>query len=875
MPKIPEAAQRSLQIAQKMGGGFSREFAAAADAVMSPDAPTLARKTRLVTAQTAAVIGYLGAYTPGAVPVNIKKRMRKDAQIRFALAAAKAPVLTAPKYFQSRSAEAKALCKQAFIDSGFLSDLLDSSLNAIDFGFQNHEQLWRRVEDYKVEWDVPGDDGGTKTKSETRGVTYLPSNFKDLDPAHTTLLWDDEGVLFGSIFGVNVKAGTPEEIKKAVKKGEINFLPPDKMFLFTPIFEFQNYYGEGRLDWAYDYWYWCNLLYLTAMRWYERKSDPPLLVRAPASAEVVPDPEDRGIDGDLTGLTDADARQDGIGAALRAASNLRSHGQAGLPSEPFMDENGKPSNVRAYDIEEMAVRDMHPAFIDMIDHLDKKKTRAIFVPDTVLSRDRQVGTLGSTEAATDVAVEIQNQILGRFIRAFNEQVLAPFLRYNGVKEKVTLVSPGVFRDNRALLKDMILKAFEADMLAEQKLGRIDPQSLTVTFDRQTAAASLGLPLIEAEPGAKPRLIPLPDAGGDGPEGGPKRGTGVGSSPQTSQKGNAEAGKGKKAGVPTEGKALAMAEESLERDLLSRAERAENAHVRAGASTQARETLSVTETAVAAVLLWMVIRSTKQDASGRRIKGDKSLDSLVWASPTRLLPAAQIAANFPRLDVAAAEYESRGLRLASGQRPLHARASRGVNSLLASMRNEIATSGVNGLIERSVKAGEAEAKSILSHNGVTPTALSAAAVANLTEANVEGLLLNIDNIARRNGTKLVEKALQAFAAGRQLGLIEEVAGFRFNRLHSDLSIEAHIRAAYRGGLVQTALESGVRSFMQTPSDGIIDHDLDLFVGTDDFWRAEGERRGAPDPHETFGWHHGSTSYWYPVPASRRIRTPFVE
>ena len=542
MPQAPEGAKNLLRLAKHVGGTEGKSLAAAVDAAQTHAlTPDLGRKTRLASSQVQRVLSALGGYNAhGAVPILIKKRMRKDPQIRFALAAAKAPVLNAPMYFKTRSNEAKALVNEVFLETGFLRDLLDSSLNAVDFGFQNHEQLWRRVSNFKVEWDEQGEDGN-ETRSKTRRVAYLPSNFKDLDPELTSLLWDREGVLFGSVYGVNAKVGTAEDMKAAIRNGEVNFLPPEKMFLFTPIQEWQNYYGEGRLEWAYDHWYWGNLLYLTAMRWYERKSDPPLLVRAPASAEVIPDQEDRDLDGDLTGLDDTDARQDSLGAAVRAAVNLRAHGVAGIPSEPYMDENGKPSNVRAYDIEEMMVKDMHPAFLDMIDHLDKKKTRAIFVPDTVISRDRQVGTLGSTEAITDVAVEIQNQLLHRWIRAFNEQILAPFLRYNGIKDKVTLVSPGVFRDNRSLIKDMILKAFEADMLAEQTLGRVDPDALTVTFDRETAAESIGLPIKQKDPNAKPRLIPLPDSGGEG-EGSPKRGTGVSGQPQVSQKGDEAPGK---------------------------------------------------------------------------------------------------------------------------------------------------------------------------------------------------------------------------------------------------------------------------------------------------------------------------------------------
>lgn len=869
MSHTPPAGARILgDLAKRVGGKDGRSLAAAVDAALNGPSPDLDIRTKMASSQIPSALSALGGYASGPVPLRVKKRMRKDGQIRFALAAAKSPVLSAPLHFDTRSSELRELLRQVFLDSGFIRGLMESSLNAIEYGFQAQEAIWMRREDYKVEWGVPSQNGGEEVKEKSYPVLYEPSTFKDLDPELTQLVWDDKGVMTGLAFGSTERFGTSEDLAKAAAAKKVNVLGPEKMFLFTPILEYQNYYGEGRLDWAYDHWYWGNILYLVSMRWYERKADPPWVGYAPSAAETVPDPE-----GETTEQPDdGDARQDTLGAISRAMSRLRGGGSVALPSEVYADEDGRPSNQRIWEIKEMETKDIHPAFLDMIDHLDKKKARALLIPDTVISRDRQVASLGAVEAVTDVASKIQNAVLQRFVRAFNEQILSKFLHYNGIKDRASLVSTGIFEDNRALLKDLILKAFEADMLIAQA-GGTQPGSLAQIFDRKQACRSIGVPILEVDPNGPPP--PMPTV--------PVAVTAPGKDTQSNNTGakrGAKRDNGLSVHGDNDGYAFDLAEDEFLTDMQREADRIEDWVQRRATEVPYRDVLSMGEKAVASMLLWMSLRSDKRDAGGRKVSGDLRGDPLVWRDG-KALPNAALAANLPQLETLAGEYAGKGFSLdIVGSQQIVGRARGAISTSLESMRSDMQNAHpIDQFVLQAVEQGRGAVQSAMERwDSARPFVnLDPEEVLGIVNTNTEALLLNVDNIARRSGASLIEKALMAFGTKRELGLIGDIEEFRFNNLYSDLTLEAHLRSAYRNAVAQVSKKSGLSALVKVPANGPrrenakAGNSLDYRVESQEWWDKEGDRRGQPNPHTSFGFHHGSKSYWYPVPPQVRVRT----
>lgn len=210
-------------------------------------------------------------------------------------------------------------------------------------------------------------------------------------------------------------------------------------------------------------------------------------------------------------------------------------------------------------------------------------------------------------------------------------------------------------------------------------------------------------------------------------------------------------------------------------------------------------------------------------------------------------------------------------------PIINRARTAMSVTFAGLPNEVRQSNLNLYLSEAVRQGQLATEGILNRfalQDATFRALAEEAVQRIIFDNTEGLILNIENIARRNAQNMVERFLMG--AGRELGvemgLVADALNFKFNRLYSDLSLEAHLRAAYRRAHVESARENGLHFFVKIPVIADEPGPFDYVVGSHDFWVGVGERHGAPMPHVSYGLHHGSKSYWIAVPTSQRVREP---
>jgi len=515
-------AQVTKDLADHVGGRQGRALSKAVVAAMSR--PSVGSRT-LVGPQMDAVRGFLGGYTPDAVPIAVKRRMRKHAQVRYCLGAAKAPILRGDVWFDTNSTELDALLTRVFIDSGFFKRALRTSLLAVEFGFSAHEQIWDIEENMSVGWEVPNTSGGLDRRTAHYPQLFYPKNLKSLDPSMVTILMDKFGDKRGLLYG---GAGRPvifteEQLKEALASGRYNVLDAKKSFVYTLDGDFGDPYGCGRLDSAYDPWYWQGIVFLICNRWFEKKADPPLIGYAPSTSAIA----DPGVNG-----TEYDPEDENEAPVLLMASalrKLRSTGEVVFPSDPYFDESGKPSNIRAYSAEEMGTKDMHPAFLEYIEHLDRKISRAVMVPDSITASQSGMSQYGSLQVMADVYVDVQNDTLYSAVEQINAEVIQPFLRYNGLKDRAILRTGGISAANRETSKDIFLKVLEADMLAEQAFGRVYPQSLTAMLDREKLARAQGVPFKRPDPDAPAPKMPQtidPGAGGGaapGAAGQPPRG----------------------------------------------------------------------------------------------------------------------------------------------------------------------------------------------------------------------------------------------------------------------------------------------------------------------------------------------------------------
>ena len=504
-------AQQTLQVAKRVGGRAGRTLAqATVEMLQATTRPDIGTRT-VIGSQVDAVKSYLGGFVPYGVPFGVKTRMRRHPQIRFVAAAAKAPLLRGEVWFDTNSTEVQSLLKSVFIDSGYFKRSLRTSLLAIDYGFSAHEQIWDYSPEYNVGWDVPNAKGGFDHKEKNYANLFLPRRLKELSPENVTLLRSRYGEYAGLIYGAPATMALSESDVAALVAGkQENILAPNKSFVFTRDGDWQNFYGVGHLDSAYDPWYWQTLVYLICNRWFERKGDPPLVGYAPSNPAIA----DPGVDAEE--FDPADESDSPVLLMSRGLEKLRSTGNLALPSDPYFDDEGKPGSIRAYEVKELDVKDAHPAFKEYIEHLDVKISRAYLVPDAIAASQKGMGTYGSLQTMAEVYVDVQNDTLADFVEQFDREQVQPFLRYNGITDRASMRTGGINSSSKDTIKETFAKILEADMLAEQAFGRIYPQSLTVMLDREALARGAGVPFKRPDPDApapKPPQDPATAAAG--------------------------------------------------------------------------------------------------------------------------------------------------------------------------------------------------------------------------------------------------------------------------------------------------------------------------------------------------------------------------
>ncbi len=364
--------------------------------------------SRFVTSVSAS---YVGPYNPASVGVEVKKRMRLDPQIALGLAAIKAPVINVTRdgswWVEGGSEQVRKLVKQLL--RPLVRPLFRSCLNAVEFGHQAHEKVWelRRLND---------------------GMFYTYKKLKDLEPGTFELYTDENGRYAG--------------LKQPHMEAPI---APQKTFVMTLNKEWGNLYGRGRLDAAYDPWYWSSVIYMLANPYFERKADP--VVKAHGPAEMRQNPETGAEEHTL----------DSLNATL---GSLRSSGSIALPDE--RDEQGN----RRWDVEYLLDDQRGEMFRSYLEHLDAKKLRALFVPERSLTQDGSVGSHAAAKQYADTFLLMEAGLLRDVVGQINQFVVGPLVELNfgpaALGDGVRLATTGISQQNEQILAEVLRLAVEAE-----------------------------------------------------------------------------------------------------------------------------------------------------------------------------------------------------------------------------------------------------------------------------------------------------------------------------------------------------------------------------------------------------------------------------
>lgn len=355
---------------------------------------------------------WLGPYTPSYVPDWVRKLMRRDSQVKLGLIAVKSPFSGIDYRVSGGTPESRAFVEATILRAPVWQKLIRVALQALDFGRQAAELVWTVG---SVSYDPDGPLGDSP--AVRRDLVYSLADVRDLDPERTTITTDE----WGDYAGVRY-AGV--------------FLPPDRCALAVHRPEFGSLLGEAVVDSAYHYWWWKNLCHLFAMRFWEKKADPPTKGFAPP--------------GDT---------QDASGAAIANAKimadelmSLRNGSVCVLPSE--WDPQGRG---RLWDAETMPDGGRPDSLLQMLHYLGAMILRSLYVPERIATQDSTVGSFAMVRSHVDVFLGFLEEIKLQLVLPFLDGVAALAVRF-GLGADVApprFAASEISRDNRELTADLV------------------------------------------------------------------------------------------------------------------------------------------------------------------------------------------------------------------------------------------------------------------------------------------------------------------------------------------------------------------------------------------------------------------------------------
>jgi len=849
-------------------------------------------------------MNWIGTFNPSSVSNHLKRKMRRDPVIRLALAAAKAPLSSASWHVECQDREVKAIAEKVLLEP-WISRYLNHGSRSIDFGHQVDEILWeRRDVDFLFE-----DESGEESEGTFSG--YLPRGFRDLDPDSFRYLHDRAT---GETVGISQRVAGFQDAPEIV--------PLEKLLHFTHSSEWGNPYGEGRLDWVYDVWYWAVVVHLFCNRYYERRAVPTML--AWVGRQTVRDPD--------TG-TSAKEPLGAIAAALQA--QIKNQSVIALPNN--LDSLGK---MRMWDIKTLEAPERGEQFISYLNYLAAQKFRGVLVPEKSVTQDGKVGSLAMAKEHGGVRVTLANSTLDMIEEALNSSLVPEWVRANSIDEEVRIVHGGVSPEVTELQTKVLEIIGELDVIRLKGEDFGDSSALLSELVDVTRLLATGnVPTREpAEKGKGEREGRIEV---QGPQGGAVADPKTGEEP-----GGEAAGKStppKKVAASLELARAAVVEpaagspkvarltlEDLRRDFdqdMIEAEGAIQAHTR-----PQRDVIDEREKAALAILFWLLLRAKKTAPDGTKIAGSREFDSLVMNASGKMRPVATLATNLPSLQSAAGTLSGSGLRLASeGNAGLLKKFNKMVRDLIGVKPLTAAINAVAG-----IEAGVASLASLAKEHfvrggdkggwgipqrvidlvrpgypiprpppGTLPGTLPLPSEPpipgeaafrkrskKIVDINAAGIARNIENIVLRVIQGILETITNAFATlrlletvgegeGIALGIYDDVADWRLNRRNTDLTLEAHLRAGYRAAMLQLSEESGLSCFLGIHPPGAPEEtgprggetlcrSLDGSIATASWWNEKGAAGNAPMPIEMFGLGWGCRIYFYPIPEATIIR-----
>jgi hypothetical protein len=335
----------------------------------------------------------LGQYNPDKISYKVYDRMQRDAQINLGLSLIKKPIEHVNISAESTSDSVKALVQWTF-DKIYVR-LVRDLLMAVDFGHSYLEKSWQRIPNLVL-----------KKKKESINETI------------EEVVYDQEALLLmpysihpESYTVIVDKHGELHSIKQT-GRGKDAVIKRSKLITYINNMQYGNWFGISRLKPAYSWWYWGEIVLQFMMKYLERKSSPPIIVRAPI-----------GVSTDSAGQP-----VNNFALALKLGNSLISNAVGVLPN--VLDpKTGKPLWDAEYLMDDQRIF----MFIEVLKYLDIMKMRALQVPDTVAIQSSK-GSYGQSDAHSDIHLMLEESVIREIESVLNNQVVPYIIKYNFAPE---------------------------------------------------------------------------------------------------------------------------------------------------------------------------------------------------------------------------------------------------------------------------------------------------------------------------------------------------------------------------------------------------------------------------------------------------------
>ena len=356
-------------------------------------------------------------YNPETIPLRTYIQMEDDAQIKAVLTLIKAPLVKAVWSINCDDDDIARFCKENLEPQW--GKLIRNLTNALNFGFQAFEKVWKK-----------------------QGSSWVYDDFMDLYPPSVH---------------IKVKEGHFDGIYQYTTKGSAD-ISQEKCFVFTNEKRFGNLYGRSKLRSAYMYWFIDKYTYDFENVYFERYATPLLKGEAPT--------------GRTQTSTSSQASEDNIDILLNKLKVARGLGAIVIPSD--VDPVTKAPRWK---VEFLEATRRGADFRSRHEYLDLMKARAIFAPELVFSAPYAGSSYALAREHAMIFMSAEEALLEEIKAHINSYILPQLVLYNfGSKApKATWDYESIAPEVKTLLRDLVMTMVAGDIV------RPDPDWIASTL----------------------------------------------------------------------------------------------------------------------------------------------------------------------------------------------------------------------------------------------------------------------------------------------------------------------------------------------------------------------------------------------------------